>query len=122
MIKRYNLQTEQTFGIIVSFESPASGLRSASRHEETDSADYALDFPGNVTFGPAMNAVNISFELLPDEVVEGTEHFRVSIMPQGDPYPEFSLPISTSLGFNAEAHAIILDDDCKHHAGHTPLL
>ena len=120
LIKEDDRVSEQTFAIALFFDDPAGFLtRPATLSQSQDSTvnfDYALvDGIVELEFRPNQTEVQVAFTLFPDELPEGTEGFSISIASLGGRFPNFQLPVTTSVTVPAFASTLvrILDNDCK---------
>ena len=123
LIREDNRQTEQTFAVSISLSDSGAGVRPAtfqsSLANQLTGFDYFLyGAPGitsiTINFSPTNSGIIIPFTLLPDELPEGTEGFRLSIASLGN--PNFQLPVENPESdvpayTNTLIH--ILDNDSK---------
>ena len=123
LIKEDNRLSEQTFGIAITFGDPGVGIHPATLQQTVDQInfDYIISTPGvNRIVRPFFSfesEITFAFQLVPDQLTEGTEGFRATIASQGDPFPDFELLLLNPLpAIPAYANTLIriLDDDCKN--------
>ena len=105
LIKEDNRPTEQTFGFRLVFGDTIE-VRSATLQIEGSlhGFDYVITAPGSTEFftllSPDEDRVEIPFIIFPDDLVEGTEGFRIDLTTLGGTvFPNFALPSAENSPF-----------------------
>ena len=118
MIKEDNRESEQTFGLLLTFGDPAD-INAATLQQlgQVEGFDYVVSNPGNNTFfalfEPAQSVINFTWFLSSDDLAEGTEGFRVTISSQGNRFPNIELPSAEDPAPYPDTLIRIQDTDCK---------
>ncbi len=108
LIKEDNRSSERTFNVSIVFGDPGAGIRAASSQQNAslpDISDY-IGSPDSI-FSPSEQEMAVSFTLLPDDLFEGLEGFRITATPV---FPVYDEPDTTF----ASTLIRILDNDCKY--------
>ena len=97
LIKEGNRQSEQTFNISIRFGDPGTGIHTASSQHTTsdNNPDYVTPFDSVAvfqSFPPHEQVLVINITLLPDDLLEGLEGFRISATPV---FPVYDNPVSS---------------------------
>ncbi len=118
--KQDGQRTEQTYGvvIIVTDATPSANIQAATLSTSISDEDYIVTAPDERSFvfllQPEHQFLDFLFTLFSDDLVEGTEGFRVFSYATEDPTsPIFTAPSSGVLF--PSTFIIIADDDCKLH-------
>ncbi len=110
LIKEDNRKSERTFNVSIVFGDPGAGIRAASSQHNAsllDDSDYIGSPESIVAFSPSEQEMAISFTLLPDDLFEGLEGFRITATPI---FPVYDEPDTTF----ASTLIRILDNDCTY--------
>ena len=108
-----NRQSEQTYNVSIIFGEPGSGIRAATQHvANRNDSDYDIGSLENevLTLSSLEPSMTIPFTLLPDDIVEGIEGFRIAIAITSM-FPMNNEPPVTDF---ASTLIRILDDDCEY--------
>ena len=118
MIKEEDRESEQLFGLLLTFGDPAD-INAASLQQvgQVEGFDYEVSHPGDNTsrtlFPPSERIVNFTWFLIPDDLTEETEGFRVTISSQGFPFPNIELPSASDPAPYPDTLIRIQDTDSK---------
>ena len=98
LIKEDDRESEQTYGLQLTFGDPPPDINAATLQQvdQVEGFDYVVrnstDRTFNVLFLPSESVVSFTWFVVPDDLVEGTEGFRVTILSQEFPFPNIVLP------------------------------